>query len=154
MSTEPNTSENPAPIQVSPETEAIVPTDHFETTSTDSESEKIRQETQALIDAIRERALVDAESAGNFTQETYLNAVRQLRDTVEQNKLFDPDQIEQSFESVQHEAEKNWHAVEKNWNSVVKEVTDFGDRLSEAAKVAWDIMSQSKQEGDSSDSLK
>lgn len=141
MSTEPNTPETPTPVEVNPETETIVTSDRFAEGS--AETEEIRQETQALIEAIRMRAQMDAESAGNFTRETYLNAVRQLRDTVEKNKLFDPDQIEQSFESVQQEAEKNWQ-------SVVKDVTDFSDRLSEAAKVAWDIMTQSRHGDDSS----
>lgn len=155
MSTETNTPETPTPVEVNPETDQIVESSHF------SDSETMQQETQALVDAIRMRAQMDAESAGNFTRETYLNAVRQLRETVEKNKLFDPEQVEQSFASVQQEAEKNWQSVEqsfasaqqeadKNWQSVVKDVTEFGDRLSEAAKVAWDIITQSRQGDDSS----
>ncbi|MGB3492054.1 MAG: hypothetical protein WBA57_04960 [Elainellaceae cyanobacterium] len=148
MSTEPNTPETPTPVEVNPDTDQIVESGNF------SDSETMRQETQALVDAIRMRAQMDAESAGNFTRETYLNAIRQLRETVEKNKLFDPEQIEQSFESVQQEAEKNWQSIqqetEKNVQSVVKDVTEFGDRLSEAAQVAWDIITQSRQGDDSS----
>lgn len=101
-------------------------------------SDPLTEETKALVAAVRTRAEVDAQSAGDFTREAYLNTVRQLRETVEQNKLFDPDQIEQSIATAQQEAEKNW-------NVFVKEVTDFGDRLSEASKAAWDIMTQPKE---------
>lgn len=133
MSTESNNPETPTPVEVNPPTDAIVES------GSAVETEELRQETQALIDAIRKRAQMDAESAGDFTRETYLNAVRQLRETVEANKLFDPEQIEKSFEQVQQEAEKNWQ-------SVVNEITDIGDRFSEAAKVAWDIITKSQED--------
>ena len=131
MSHEPNPSDTSAIVEISSETDALV-----ETNMT-SDSEAMKEETKALVDAVRKRAQADAQSAGDFTRDTYLNAVRQLRETVEQNKLFDPEQVEHSFEEIQHEAEKNW-------NSIVKEVTDFGDRLSEAAQTAWDILTHPK----------
>ncbi|MEB3213432.1 MAG: hypothetical protein VKL39_18940 [Leptolyngbyaceae bacterium] len=102
-----------------------------------SHPDELTEETRALVNAVRTRAQVDAQSAGDFTRETYLNAVRQLREAVEENKLFDPEQVEKSFSIVQQEAERNW-------NAIVKEVTDFGDRLSQASKAAWDIMTQQK----------
>lgn len=136
MTTESNRPDTSAIVEVDPDTNALVETD---TETTTEESETITQETQALVDAVRKRAQVDAQSAGDFTRETYLNAVRQLRETVEQNRLFDPEQVEKSFEMVYQEAEKNW-------NSIVNEVTEFGDRLSEAAKTAWDILTQPKDE--------
>lgn len=127
MSTESNQPDTTAIVEVSPEADALVETEMA------NESEEVKRETKALIDAVRKRAQSDAQSAGDFTRDTYLNAVRQLRETIEQNKLFDADQVERSFELVQQEAEKNW-------NAIAKEVSDFGDRLSEAAKVAWDIL--------------
>jgi hypothetical protein len=98
-----------------------------------NESEQIRQETIALIEAIRRRAQAEAKGAGDFTRDTYLSAVRQAREAIEQNKVFDPERIEYSFKLLQMDAEKNWE-------SIVKEVSTFGDRLSDAAKAAWDAL--------------
>ena len=134
MTNESNHTDTSAIVQVSPETDALVEREMS------GESEELKQETKALVEAVRKRAQSEAQSAGDFTREAYLNAVRQLRETVEQNKLFDPEQVERSFEMIHQEAEKNW-------NSIVKEVTDFGDRLAEAAKVAWDILTQPKDDG-------
>lgn len=93
--------------------------------------DEIQQETKALIDAITHRAQKEAYSAGEFTRETYLKLVRQAREAVEQSQLFKPDELEQSIDSIQKEAEKNW-------NALVSEVNELGDRLSEAAKAAWE----------------
>ncbi|MBF2086490.1 hypothetical protein [Thermoleptolyngbya sp. C42_A2020_037] len=97
--------------------------------------DEIQRETKALIDAITHRAQEEAHSAGEFTRETYLKVVRQAREAVEQNQLFKPDELEQSIDSIQKEAEKNW-------NALVSEVNELGDRLSEAAKAAWEKLMQ------------
>lgn len=98
---------------------------------TPTQTEEIRQETAALIDAIRKRALAEIQAAGDLTRETYLNAVRQAKDSIEQTKLIEPERIEQSIHQIQQDAEQNWL-------SVSKEMEDFGQRLSEAAKAAWE----------------
>ncbi len=133
MTHESNPNDTSAIVEVSPETDALVEQEM------QGESEALKEETKALVEAVRKRAQADAQSAGDFTRDAYLNAVRQLRETVEQNKLFDPEQVERSFEMIQNDAEENW-------NSIVKEVTEFGDRLSEAAKVAWEILTQPKDD--------
>ena len=97
------------------------------------ESEAVKSETKALIDAIKKRAQVEAQSAGTLTREAYLNAVKRARTTIEESKLIERDRIEHSFEIVQREAEKNF-------NSVIKEVSEIGDRLTDAAKAAWDVL--------------
>lgn len=97
------------------------------------ESEAVKSETKALIDAIKKRAQSEAQSAGTLTREAYLNAVKRARVTIEENKLIERDRIEHSFEMIQSEAEKNWH-------SVAKEVSELGDRLTEAAKAAWEVL--------------
>lgn len=97
--------------------------------------DEIQRETKALIDAITRRAQEEAHSAGEFTRETYLKVVRQAREAVEQNQLFKPEELEKSIDSMQKEAEKNW-------NALVSEVNELGDRLSEAAKAAWEKLMQ------------
>lgn len=105
------------------------------------ESDDVRSETKALIEAIKRRAQVEAQSAGTLTRETYLNAVRQARETLENNQpLIERDRIEYSWHLLQGEAEKNWEAV-------VKEVADLGDRLSDAAKAAWDALTAPRPRG-------
>jgi len=97
--------------------------------------EVMGQETEALVNALRTRAMSEANAAGNFAQDTYLNAVRQARQNLEQNKLVDPNEMERAIAQLQLEAEKNWQTL-------VNDVSTFGDRLSEAAKAAWDVFNQ------------
>jgi hypothetical protein len=96
-------------------------------------SEDVQKETMALIEAIKRRAQSEAKGAGELTLDTYLAAVRQVREAVEQNKIFDPERIEYSFKLLQMDAEKNWE-------SIFKEVSSLGDRLADAAKAAWDAL--------------
>lgn len=98
----------------------------------------VKQETKALIEAIKRRAQAEVQAAGDLTRETYLNAVRQTREAIEQTKIIDPDRIEQSVQHVQQEAEKSW-------NTVLGEIESFGTRLSDAAKAAWDTLTGPKQ---------
>lgn len=137
MSSEFNTSETSTPetsaiVEVSSQTDAIVESEMA------GESDEIKRETKALIEAIRHRAQTETQAAGDFTRETYLRLIRQARETIEHNQLFKPDDIERSAERLKEETEKNWHAL-------VKEMTEFSDRLSEAAKAAWDKLVEPKE---------
>ncbi len=128
-------SETPIPkeyaiVEFSPETNALVEKE------LSGESDEVKRETKALIEAIKLRAQSEAKAAGDFTRETYLNAVRQAKETIEQNQLIkpqpiEPERITESIRLIQMEAEKNWE-------SIVKEVATLGDRLADAAKAAWD----------------
>ncbi|NET48799.1 MAG: hypothetical protein F6K09_08750 [Merismopedia sp. SIO2A8] len=95
----------------------------------------LQEETTALMETIRRRTIEEAELAGEMTREAYLNAVRQLRETVEQNHLINPSQLEESIGQWQKEAENNWQL----W---VNDVTGFSDRLTKAAQAAWDILTE------------
>lgn len=97
------------------------------------ESADVRNETKELIDALKKRAQSEAQSAGTLTREAYLSAVRRAREALEQDQLIKRERIEDSFHLIQKEAEKNWE-------SIVKEVTEFGDRLADAAKAAWETL--------------
>jgi len=96
-------------------------------------SEQVQQETLALIEAIQKRAQTEAQKAGEFTREKYLEAVRTARAEVQKMNLFDPERIENSIQLMEKEAEKNWEVI-------AKEVTSLGDRLADAAKAAWDAL--------------
>lgn len=98
-----------------------------------NESDDLKQETKALIEAIRKRAVIEASSAGTLTRDTYLTAVRKAREAIESNQLIERDRIEYSWHLLEKEAEKNLE-------SVVKEVAELGDRLTEAAKAAWEVL--------------
>lgn len=97
------------------------------------ESDDLKNETKALIDALKKRAQAEAQNAGTLTREAYLAAVRRAREKVEGEQLIERDRIEHSFEMIKSEAEKNWE-------SVIKEVSDLGDRLADAAKAAWEAL--------------
>ncbi|MBD0301016.1 MAG: hypothetical protein ICV85_02225 [Tolypothrix sp. T3-bin4] len=96
-------------------------------------SEDVQNETMKLIEAIKMRAQSEAKGAGDLPRDTYLTAVRQVREAIEQDKLFDKERIEYSFKLLQMDAEKNWE-------SIMKEVSSLGDRLADAAKAAWDAL--------------
>ncbi|NEQ18796.1 MAG: hypothetical protein F6K28_01655 [Microcoleus sp. SIO2G3] len=118
-------NENLVVVHVSPQTNEMVETEMA------GETDEVKDETKALIEAIRRRAQSEAESAGTLTRETYLNAVRQVREALEGDKLIERDRIEHAFAVLQQEAEKNWHLL-------FKEIAEVGDRFQDAAKAAWD----------------
>ena len=125
--TDKNIEESSAIVEVTPQTNEMVEKEMA------GASDDVKNETKALIDAIKKRAQVEAQSAGTLTRDTYLNAVRQAREAIEANPIIERDRIEHAFEMVQQEAQKNW-------DSVVKEFQDLGDRLQAAAQAAWDVL--------------
>jgi len=128
MTTEPNNVEDTSVrIEIMPQTNEMVEAEMS------GESEDLKSETKALIDALKKRAQAEAQSAGTLTRETYLSALRRAREAIEGNQLIEPDRIEYSFHLMQKEAEKNWE-------SITKEVAQLGDRLADAAKAAWDTL--------------
>jgi hypothetical protein len=114
-------------VPVSPETDALVEKEMV------GESDVLKAETKALVEAIRRRAQSEIENAQTLTQDAYLNAVRTARDAVENNSLLDPKRIEYSVEMIQRDAMENWQKT-------LDEIAALGDRLQEAARVAWDIV--------------
>ncbi|MEG4276140.1 hypothetical protein QUA62_01370 [Microcoleus sp. MON1_C1] len=86
-----------------------------------------------VVDAIKTRAQAQVQEAGEVSRETYLKAVRQAREAVEQNKLIERDRIEQAVDHIHTEAEKNWHVI-------VKQIESIGTRLTDAAKSAWNSL--------------
>ncbi len=114
-------------VPVSSETDALVEKEMA------GESDQIKAETKALVEAIRKRAQSEIENAQTLTQDAYLNAVRSAREAIEKNQLLDPKRIEHSVEIIQRDAQENWQKT-------VDEITALGDRLQEAAQAAWDIL--------------
>lgn len=134
MTSEPNNLDTSVRIEIIPQSGQISSqTSDMVENEMAGESEDLKSETKALIDALKKRAQSEAQNAGTLTREAYLNAVRKARETLEQNQLIERDRIEHSFELIKKEAEKNWE-------SVVKEVAEIGDRLADAAKAAWDAL--------------
>ena len=114
-------------VPVSPETNALVEQEMA------GESDQLKAETKALVEAIRKRAQSEIENAQTITQDAYLTAIRNAREAVENNSLLDPKRIEHSVEMIQRDAQENWQKT-------VDEIATLGDRLQEAAQTAWDIL--------------
>lgn len=125
MATEPNNDLENSPVEVISDNPALVQQQAAETPS------EIQKETLALIEAIRTKAQSEAQKAGDFARETYLDAVRKAKDEVENLNVFDPTRIDDALKQVQGE-------VEKDWDVLAKQVATLGDRLNEAAKAAWE----------------
>ncbi|MEH1903025.1 MAG: hypothetical protein V7L04_16815 [Nostoc sp.] len=110
-------------VEISSATNELVETEMV------GESDEVKRETKALIEALKRRA--QAESAGTLTRETYLKAVRQARELIEERKLVEHDRLEDAWAIIQDEAERNWHLM-------MKDVVDFSFRLQKAAIAAWE----------------
>jgi vacuolar-type H+-ATPase subunit H len=106
-----------------------------------NETDEVKRQTEALIEGIKRRAQTEVQNAENLTREAYLNAVNQAREAVEEHQWIDPNRIEKSIELVQKDAERNWQ-------SILQEIEDFGDRLAEAAKAAWEVLTQQDKKDD------
>ncbi len=119
-------------VEVGSETKALVDREM------PHETDAVRDETIALIEAIKKRAQTEIQSAGDLTRDAYLSAVRQAREAVEQSdKIIDPERIERSVELIQKEAEKNWLVI-------LSEIEAMGTRLSDAARSAWETLTGSR----------
>ncbi|MBD2523225.1 hypothetical protein [Nostoc sp. FACHB-133] len=112
-------------VEISSQTDELVETEMA------NESDEVKRETKALIEALKRRAQAEADSAGTLTRETYLKAVRQARELVEGRKLMQRDRLEDSWAVIQDEVERNWYLL-------MKDVVDFSFRLHKAAIAAWE----------------
>jgi hypothetical protein len=128
MTNENNVPKERALTEYSEETQRLV----NESPEMQGASEEVRNETMALIEAVRRRAQSETQKAGEFSREKYLEAVRTMRTEVEKLN-FDPEQIDYSMNLLQKEAQQNWEAI-------VNEVSTFGDRLASAAQAAWNVL--------------
>lgn len=140
----------PKPKPETPTVPDVVPKEeHLITDETDLATnppkEPIKEETLALIEALRTKAQSEAQKAGDFARDNYLEAVRRARTEVEKLNLFEPNRIEDAIKQLQGE-------VEKDWDTLVKQVADVGDRLNEAAKAAWEKLTAPTAEKKQSDS--
>ncbi|WP_287526616.1 hypothetical protein [Okeania sp. SIO2C2] len=127
--TEPNVPKDRAIVEVETDSSQITST----TQSTDP-----KQETQELVEAIKRLAQSEMEAAGEFTRDSYIQAVKQARETIERIRLIDPKKIEEAGKKIEKD-------IENNWETMVKEVQDFGDRLVKAGKAAWDVLTAPKE---------
>ncbi|MEO0408101.1 MAG: hypothetical protein AAF289_12195, partial [Cyanobacteria bacterium P01_A01_bin.135] len=85
--------------------------------------------------ALRTRAMAEANAAGTFAYETYMNAVRKARQSIEEEKLVKPNELEDAIAHLEVEAKKNWETL-------VNDVATFSDRLTKAAEAAWETFTR------------
>jgi len=133
-----NIEEN-TPVEVMTDNPALAKTD------TPLEKDSVTDETQALIQAIQTKAFSEAQKAGDFARGSYLEFIRGAREQVESLKVFDPDNIESAMKQLQGDVEKDWTNVTRQFNDFGSQFSDFGDRLSAAAKAAWEVLTKSKE---------
>ncbi|GAB4303357.1 MAG: hypothetical protein Fur0025_44600 [Oscillatoriaceae cyanobacterium] len=131
MTQEPNPTKETEIVPVTQET--------TEMKSASTKEDEIKKATEALVEAIKKLTTSEMEAAGDFSREAYVKAVSRARETIEQIKLIQPEEIEKTFNQVQKDAEKNWQGV-------LDDMRQFGDRLTKAAQTAWDILTAPKDE--------
>ncbi|BCL33938.1 hypothetical protein [Nostoc sp. MS1] len=129
-------------VEISSQTDEIVEAEMV------GETDEVKRETKALIEALKRRAQAEAETAGTFTRETYLNAVRKIRETIEGGRsvegdklnLDGSDRVEYLWAVFKDETEKNWHLM-------MKDFVDFSVRVQNAAKAAWEAFNAPRHQG-------
>ncbi|BAT52772.1 hypothetical protein NOS3756_17130 [Nostoc sp. NIES-3756] len=129
-------------VEISSQTDEIVEAEMI------GETDEVKRETKALIEALKRRAQAEAETAGTFTRETYINAVRKIRETIERERTMDrnrlnldkSDRVEYLWAVFKDESEKNWHLM-------MKDFVDFSVRLQNAAKAAWEAFNAPRHQG-------
>ncbi len=114
-------------VEVSPETKALVEKEMPDATT------EAQQETMALFEAIKRRAQAEIQGASKFTSEAYLSAVQQARETIETDRLMDPERIAYTIKLMEMDAKQNW-------DKILSEMSELGDRLAQSAKDAWDSL--------------
>ena len=133
MANEPNVPKERAIVEISEETKTLVEAEMPD------ETEQVKNETMALVEALRREAQSEMQKAGEYTLEKYLEAVRTARGKIEEADLFNPERIERSIAVMQEEAERNW-------DTLIEEIATLGDRLSDAAKAAWEALTAPRED--------
>ncbi len=134
-------------VEVSPETNELVET------RLKDEPDELKQATKELIEALKRKTEAEVkeatavtqkayETAVNQAREAYLNFVQQTTKAVEENRIVDPEGIDKTLDLIKSQTEKNW-----DW--VTREVTDLGDRITEAAKAAWEKLTAPRPDSNS-----
>jgi hypothetical protein len=127
-----NNTESSAIVEVNSQTHDIIETEMA------GETDELKQATRDLLEAIKKRAQAEAESAGTLTRDTYLNAVRQVREAIEGEKLIEKDKLEDAWKTIQSEAEKNWNAMFQDIENVGDRITEVQHRFEDAVQAFWD----------------
>lgn len=101
-----------------------------------NENDEVRAKMEELVEAMNKRAQSEIQNAGEQGHEAYINAVRRAREELNQIGTFADKQrnsVEEAVGMLEEEAKNNW-------DSILKEMEEFGDRLSQAAEAAWNIL--------------
>jgi len=128
-------------VEISSQTDEIVEAEMA------GETDEVKRETKALIEALKRRAQAEAESAGTFTRETYLNAVRKIRETIEAGRITDRDGLLDRGDRIEYFWAVFKDETEKNWHLMMKDFVDFSVRLQNAAKAAWEAFNAPRHQG-------
>lgn len=97
-----------------------------------------QKETEALLEAIQNLVQVELQSAAELNRDAYTEAVKNVRERIEQIRLIDKDQIESSFKQFEADAENNFQGI-------VKDLSDLGERLTKATQAFWDVLTASDE---------
>ncbi|WP_413160064.1 hypothetical protein ACL6C3_16735 [Capilliphycus salinus ALCB114379] len=92
-----------------------------------------QKETEALLEAIQNLVKVELQTAAEINRDVYTEAVKNVRERIEQIRLIDKEQIESSFKAFEADAENNFQGI-------VKDLADLGERLTKATQAFWDVL--------------
>lgn len=115
---------------------------------TPNTNDDVIKETSALFEAIKKRAEQEWQTASELIRESYLKAVSQAQNTLEQNQTEAKEHIEQTTQLVQKEADKNWQTFEEIRTQAIEMTQDWSqrsrDKYLEAVRKARESVEQNK----------
>jgi hypothetical protein len=142
MSTEETIPPESAIVEVNPETTDLVKQE------TPDSSDDVIKETAALFEAIKKRTEQEWQTASELIRESYLKAVSQAQNVLEQNQTEAKERIEQASQLVQQEADKNWQSFEAIKTKAMEMTKDWSelsrDKYLEAVRKARESVEQNK----------
>jgi hypothetical protein len=138
MTTESNVPKESAIVEVSQETKDLVEKEMPQ------ETNEVKQATMELIEAIKKRVQSEVQGINDLARDSYLDVIHKLRDEVAKRDRSAPERIQETIKKAQAE-------VEKDLDALVKPIAEFGDRLREATKAAWESLTAPRSEESKSD---
>ncbi|PSN17058.1 hypothetical protein C7271_19705 [filamentous cyanobacterium CCP5] len=119
-------------MAVSDETKALVEK------NMPNESDQVKQKFGELVEAIKQQATQEVESAESMSKEAYVEAVEQAQATLKraQDFFYQQEQtLETNVNQVRDEATQQWEKI-------VADMQDMGNRVERAVNAAWTILTE------------
>lgn len=113
---------------VSEETKAVVEKNMPDETS------EVKQKVAELLEVIKKQAELEVELAGDITRETFLNAIKRSKLTVNRTEDFFAKQDKSLAKKIRELEHEEAHVI---WEDFVDEIKHMNNKVERAMQAAW-----------------